>query len=155
MRSVASRLYALYERGDIAFKQLLPKGLWARALLIIIVPMVVLQSVVAFVFMERHWNSVTQRLSSAVVRDIAALIEVYSTVKADQAQVRKIAQDQLGLVVDFLPTSEFPRSAQSRSSRCSTTRCRRRSAGASAARSGSTRSDARRWWRSASGSTTP
>ncbi len=28
-----------------------------RALLIIIVPMVVLQSVVAFVFMERHWNT--------------------------------------------------------------------------------------------------
>ena len=34
----------------------MPNGLYARALLIIIVPMVVLQSVVAFVFMERHWN---------------------------------------------------------------------------------------------------
>ncbi len=108
LRSVGSRLYDLYERGGNAFKSLMPKGLWARALLIIIVPMVVLQSVVAFVFMERHWNSVTQRLSSAVVRDIAALIEVYSTVKADQAQIRKIAQDQLGLTVDFLPTTEFP-----------------------------------------------
>ena len=35
----------------------MPKGLYARALLIIIAPMVILQSVVAFVFMERHWNS--------------------------------------------------------------------------------------------------
>ena len=34
----------------------MPKGLYARALLIIIAPMVILQSVVAFVFMERHWN---------------------------------------------------------------------------------------------------
>ncbi len=34
----------------------MPKGLYARALLIIIAPMVLLQSVVAFVFMERHWN---------------------------------------------------------------------------------------------------
>ncbi len=42
----------------------MPKGLYARALLIIIVPMVILQSVVAFVFMERHWNLVTQRLSA-------------------------------------------------------------------------------------------
>ncbi len=33
-----------------------PKGLYARALLIIIAPMVILQSVIAFVFMERHWN---------------------------------------------------------------------------------------------------
>ena len=31
----------------------MPKGLYARALLIIILPMVILQSVVAFVFMER------------------------------------------------------------------------------------------------------
>ena len=36
-----------------------------------IVPMVVLQSVVAFVFMERHWNTVTRRLSAAG-QDIAA-----------------------------------------------------------------------------------
>ncbi len=45
-------------------KGVMPKGLYARALLIIIVPMVVLQSVVAFMFMERHWNLVTQRLSA-------------------------------------------------------------------------------------------
>ena len=56
----------------------MPKGLYARALLIIIVPMVILQSVVAFVFMERHWNLVTQRLSAGVVQDIAALIDVYN-----------------------------------------------------------------------------
>ena len=51
----------------------LPKGLYARALLIIIMPMVILQSVIAFVFMERHWNVVTQRLSASVVQDVAAL----------------------------------------------------------------------------------
>jgi two-component system osmolarity sensor histidine kinase EnvZ len=72
--------------------------------------MVVLQSVVAFVFMERHWNTVTQRLSAAVVQDIAALIDVYTTFPqgADQAQIRRIAQEKLGLVVDFLPVTEMP-----------------------------------------------
>src|SRR5256885_6976991 len=53
----------------------MPTGLYGRALLIIIVPMVILQSVVAFVFMERHWNTVTRRLSAAVTQDIAALID--------------------------------------------------------------------------------
>ena len=56
-----------------AFKSWMPTGLYARALLIMIVPMVILQSVVAFVFMERHWNTVTRRLSAAVVQDVAAL----------------------------------------------------------------------------------
>ena len=42
---------------------LLPKGLYARALIIIIAPIVVLEGVIAFVFMERHWEAVTRRLS--------------------------------------------------------------------------------------------
>ena len=45
--------------------------------------MVVLQSVVAFVFMERHWNTVTRRLSAAVTQDIAALIDVYRSYPQD------------------------------------------------------------------------
>src|SRR5499433_2890588 len=88
----------------------MPKGLYARALLIIIAPMVILQSVVAFVFMERHWNVVTQRLSASVVQDIAALIDIYRGYPQDpdQAQIRRIAQDRLGLVVDFLPLTDMP-----------------------------------------------
>ncbi len=89
---------------------MMPKGLFARALLIIILPMVILQSVVAFVFMERHWNVVTQRLSASVVQDIAALIEVQRGYPqdAEQATLRRIAQNKLGLVVDFLPLGDMP-----------------------------------------------
>ena len=88
----------------------MPKGLYARALLIIIAPMVILQSVIAFVFMERHWNVVTQRLSASVVQDIAALIDIYRGYPqdADQTQIRRIAQERLGLVVDFLPLTDMP-----------------------------------------------
>ena len=85
LRSAAGRVSDLFDRFGNSFRYVMPKGLYARALLIIIVPMVILQSVIAFVFMERHWNSVTQRLSAAVVQDIAGLIDVYTTLKADQA----------------------------------------------------------------------
>src|SRR6202042_631011 len=80
-----------------------------RSLLIMIVPMVVLQSVVAFVFMERHWNTVTRHLSAAVVQDIASLIDVYKTYPQDKDrdQLRRIAQQRLGLVVDFLPAGDM------------------------------------------------
>ena len=92
------------------FNSVMPKGLYARALLIIIAPMVILQSVIAFIFMERHWNVVTQRLSASVVQDIAALIDIYRGYPqdADQAQIRRIAQDRLGLVVEFLPLTDMP-----------------------------------------------
>src|SRR5260370_40853932 len=91
-------------------KSWMPTGLYARALLIMIVPMGVLQSVVAFVFMERHWNTVTRHLSAAVVQDVAALIDVYKGYPQDKdrAELRRIAQQRLGLVVDFLPVGDMP-----------------------------------------------
>ncbi len=88
----------------------MPKGLYARALLIIILPMVILQSVLAFVFVERQWSEMTQRLSAGVVSDIAALIDVYRGYPQDteRAQIKRIAQERLGLVVDFLPLGDLP-----------------------------------------------
>src|ERR1043166_6654983 len=88
----------------------MPKGLYARALLIMVAPMVILQSVVAFIFIDRQLNVVTQRLSAGVVQDIAGLIDVYRKYPqdAERAQIRRIAQERLGLVVDFLPLGELP-----------------------------------------------
>jgi two-component system osmolarity sensor histidine kinase EnvZ len=110
LRSAAVRVAESWDRFNRWFKRMIPKGLYARSLLIIIAPMVILQSVVAFVFMERHWSLVTQNLSAAVVQDIAALIEINKNYAqdAEHTQVRKIAQERLGLVVDFLPISEMP-----------------------------------------------
>ena len=109
LRSAASRFSEVWNRFNVGYKALLPKGLYARALLIIIAPMVILQSVVAFVFMERHWNTVTRRLSAAVVQDIASLIDVYKAYPQDKdrAQLRRIGQ-RLQLVVDFLPAGDMP-----------------------------------------------
>ena len=110
IRNASQRVSRANGRLGNAFKGWMPTGLYARALLIMIVPMVILQSVVAFVFMERHWNTVTRRLSTAVVRDIASLIDVYKGYPQDKdrAQLRRIAQQRLGLVVDFLPAGDMP-----------------------------------------------
>src|SRR6201991_5105734 len=110
IRTAAGRVSAANGWTGNAFKGWMPTGLYARALLIMIVPMVVLQSVVAFVFMERHWNTVTRRLSAAVVQDVAGLIDIYSGYPQDKdrAQLRRIAQQRLNLVVDFLPVGDMP-----------------------------------------------
>src|SRR5437660_7825694 len=110
LKSAAGRVSAANGWMGNAFKGWMPTGLYARSLLIIIVPMVILQSVVAFVFMERHWNTVTRRLSAAVTQDIAALIEVYKAYPqdAERAQIRRIAAERLGLQVDFMPVNEMP-----------------------------------------------
>ncbi len=88
----------------------MPKRLYARSLIIVIAPMILLQSVVAFVFMERHWQTVTQRLSTAVTRDIAAIIDLIETYPDEQgiANAIRIAQDRLSLKVDIMPPDPLP-----------------------------------------------
>src|SRR5437764_11274236 len=110
IRTAAGRVSAVNGWMGNAFKSWMPTGLYARALLIMIVPMVILQTVVAFVFMERHWNTVTRRLSAAVTQDVAALIDVYNSYPqdADRSAIRRIAQERLALSVDFLPVTELP-----------------------------------------------
>jgi two-component system osmolarity sensor histidine kinase EnvZ len=96
--------------------RMLPRGLYARALIIIIAPIVLLQSIVAFVFMERHWERVTQRLSAATVQDIAAVIDVIETYphSDDYEELARIAQQRLNLSISVLPLEPLPSPAPKR-----------------------------------------
>jgi|GEM_PF-15393 len=89
---------------------LTPKGLYARTLIIIIAPIVLLEGVIAFVFMERHWAAVSRRLSEATARDIAALIEVYKTYPnpGDYNRLIDLARDQMNLSLRILPSGDLP-----------------------------------------------
>jgi len=99
-----------WKRGARFVANQMPKGLYARALIIIIAPVVLLQSVVAFVFLERHWDLVTRRLSTATTRDIAMLLDVYKNYphSDNYDQLIKMAQDNLNLTVQILPSEDLP-----------------------------------------------
>ena len=109
LRPLAS-LGLAYGRASIWLRRRMPKRLFARALLIIITPMVLLQSVIAYAFMERHWQLVTQRLSHALVQDIAAIIEIYRAQPrgASTEWLEEIVRAKQGLDIDFLPAEPLP-----------------------------------------------
>ena len=88
----------------------MPTGLYARSLLIIIVPMVLLQSIIAYIFMERHWQTVTQRLSTAVTADIAGIIDIIETYpqSGEFEDIIRIARERLRLNIAILPPDPFP-----------------------------------------------
>jgi two-component system osmolarity sensor histidine kinase EnvZ len=116
LQRTATRLAALPRPGRIwrivsrAIGDVLPKGLYARSLIIIIAPVVLLQSVIAYTFMERHWQLVTRRLSSAVTADVAALIDIYESYPQDKDSetLTRIANDRLNLDVDILKGAKLP-----------------------------------------------
>src|SRR5215204_4122719 len=89
---------------------IMPKGLYARSLIIIIAPVVLLQSVIAYVFMERHWQLVTRRLSASVAADVAALIDVYQSYPQEKEAdtLSRIASERLGLDLDIMPGTDLP-----------------------------------------------
>ncbi|MCB1447913.1 MAG: two-component sensor histidine kinase [Rhizobiaceae bacterium] len=90
------------------FRRNLPRGLFARSLLIIVLPMLILQTVLVFVFMERHWQMVTSRLSAAVTRDIASIIDLLDKMPGRQDEIIRIAEDRMGLTVKVMPGDKLP-----------------------------------------------
>ena len=110
MKIGATLRYTPLDHAARWFGRFLPKGLYARALIIIIAPVILLQSVVAYVFMERHYQLVTRRLSSAVTADIAALIDIYESYPQDRnaSTLARIASERLQLDVDILRNTDLP-----------------------------------------------
>jgi len=89
----------------------LPEGLYPRSLIIVIAPMVILQSIMAFTFMERHWDQVTKRLSRSVAAEIAFLIETHEDFGiSEESELRLVtmANQHLGLGFSILRDVELP-----------------------------------------------
>jgi two-component system osmolarity sensor histidine kinase EnvZ len=55
-------------------KPLLPRGLLARSVLIIVMPLVIVQAVALQLFYGSHWEVVSRRLASAVAGDVAVVV---------------------------------------------------------------------------------
>jgi two-component system osmolarity sensor histidine kinase EnvZ len=64
-----------YEDGDNkVLRQIAPRSLLGRSLLIIVTPLILLQVVSAWAFYERHWDNVTKRLANSAVGAISPVI---------------------------------------------------------------------------------
>jgi two-component system osmolarity sensor histidine kinase EnvZ len=108
-----ARAHALWALAGRMLAELAPKGLYARALIIIIAPIVLLESVVAFTFMERHWNQVTRRLSESTARNIGAVVDLYvSGAFAEDSGLIDMAKSRFGLSLTIMERGELPKGGQ-------------------------------------------
>ncbi len=103
--------YSPFDRAMRWLGRFLPKGLYARSLIIIIAPVVLLQSVVAYVFMERHYQLVTRR---SVVgghgrhRGADRHLRELSAGPGRRRHSTRIASERLQLDVDILHDTDLP-----------------------------------------------
>lgn len=93
------------ERLSRAIRRMMPKNLFARALIIIVAPVFISQAVLSFIFIDRHWELVTRRLCNSLAGDIAYVVaQMDEAPGADNARIFHLARAtmQLGLEQDAL-----------------------------------------------------
>ena len=111
MRLIGDRFFTRLF-GPRFIKRWLPKSLFGRSLLIIILPMGLMQIAVTLVLFNAHWETVTGRLSEGLAGDIAWATETYSQnpTPAGLEELADRAQRTQELSVVFkpgpLPTSD-------------------------------------------------
>ncbi|MDX9863044.1 MAG: histidine kinase dimerization/phospho-acceptor domain-containing protein [Rhodospirillales bacterium] len=93
-----------------ATKQLLPRSLLGRSLMIIVTPLVLLQLVSAFIFYESHWDKVSVRLARGVAGDIGAVIALLRQFPdpENRGWVFGLAADHMELAVALQETAILP-----------------------------------------------
>ncbi len=88
-----------------------PTGLYRRAMLILIVPVLLMQLLVAGFILDRHWDNVTKVLARALSREVGVLVELYN--KSDKsesavADIERLAQERLSLELNVLRNAKLP-----------------------------------------------
>jgi two-component system, OmpR family, osmolarity sensor histidine kinase EnvZ len=90
-------------------KRMLPKTLLGRSIVIVVAPVVLLQVILAIVFFDNHWDTVTRRLSLGVAGDIALMIRLLDGADdATQAQILGLARTYLDIDAGVIPQEVLP-----------------------------------------------
>ncbi|KFI28125.1 ATP-binding protein [Paenirhodobacter enshiensis] len=83
------------------FKQFLPRGLYGRAALILLVPVIAIQLVVSVAFIQRHFERVTRQMTESMLREVdlvVSRVESADSLAAARSVVADLAEP-LGLSV--------------------------------------------------------
>ena len=88
-------------------KQILPKRLFYRALLIVAIPVVVLQLVITIVFFDSLWIKTNKGMTKALVKEISTFIEVYNNEKSDKKKLSNLFSLFLDLNIELIEKEDF------------------------------------------------
>lgn len=89
-------------------KRFLPKSLFGRALLILVIPTVLIQMGMAYMFYERHWQAVTRYMSNALAGDTAFLVNQLSQTASKTKTIQEF-ETATSLDVQLLPGKSLKR----------------------------------------------
>ena len=108
---LAQALHRLRNRVDRFLERHFPERLYARSLIIVVTPVVVLQLIMNYIFMERHYETVTRSLAESYISEVVLLISLYN--RSDQGpdtgdRILDLANKDLKLGLSILKNQSLP-----------------------------------------------
>jgi len=88
-------------------KNILPKQLFYRALLIVAIPVLVLQVVITIVFFDSLWIKTNKGMTKALVNEISTFIEAYKNEEYNKDNLENLFSIYLNLNIEFIETDKF------------------------------------------------
>ena len=88
-------------------KDLLPKQLFYRALLIVATPIIILQITVSIVFFDSLWIKTNKGMTRALVSEIKTFTEAYDNEKYDKGELKNLFSLFLDLNIEFIESEKF------------------------------------------------
>lgn len=106
-----ARLQKMYRTTTGSFlKNIMPRTLFGRSILIVVLPILLLQILVTYIFYERHWEDVARRLAQGVAGDIAAVISLGDRFPGEtaEADILSIARGHMRLAISIRAGEKLP-----------------------------------------------
>ena len=88
-------------------KNILPKGLFYRALLIVAIPVLVLQIIITFVFFDSLWIKTNKGMTRALVNEINTFIEVYNDEMYKKDEITNLFSVYQDLNIELIEDKNF------------------------------------------------
>ena len=88
-------------------KNILPKRLFYRALLIVAVPVIILQLIITIVFFDSLWIKTNKGMTKALVNEINTFIKVYNDEIYDKEEITKFFSIYQELNIEFVEDDDF------------------------------------------------
>ncbi len=88
-------------------KNILPKKLFYRALLIVAVPVILLQLIITIVFFDSLWIKTNKGMTRALVNEISTFVELYNNEKYDNEETTNIFSIYQDLNIEFVEDNNF------------------------------------------------
>src|SRR5262245_17125077 len=94
-----------------SLKRLMPRRLFSRSLMIILIPMLLLQAVITIVFFDRHYRITTAIMTRGVVNEVGYMVMLENSQPqgAERDRQRQVAANMFGYTAQFMPGEQLTR----------------------------------------------